>query len=253
MPATPRKAMLLTAGRGTRLRPLTDNIPKCMVPILGKPLLEHTIEHFRRYGITQIIINLHYLPEVVPAYFGDGGRWGVELTYATEAELLGTAGSVRNSATFFDGPFFVWYGDNLSNCRLDLLWQQHLSQGGVATIALHQREDPTQSGIVGLDSDNRITRFVEKPRLDQIFSHWVNAGIFLLERSVINEIPLAAPVDFGRDVFPQLLARNHRLYGYQMSNGEDLWWVDTVDDLKRVQSNVSAQMITSGVATEQSV
>lgn len=236
----PHQAMLLTAGRGTRLRPLTENVPKCMVPLLGKPLLEHTIEHLRANGITQIIINLHYLPEVVPDYFGDGSRWDVQLTYAPEAELLGTAGSVKKSARFFDGPFFVWYGDNLSTCRLDRLWQQHQWKAGVATIALHEREDPTQSGIVGLDATQRITRFLEKPNVDQVFSHWVNAGIFVLDPEVLDSISDQYPVDFGRDVFPQLLAEDVRLYGYQMSSAEGLWWVDTVADLERAQASLSA-------------
>lgn len=236
----PTQALLLTAGRGTRLRPLTETVPKCMVPLAGKPLLEHTIERLRDYGIKQIVINLHYLPEVVPAYFGDGKGWGVELSYTPEAELLGTAGSVKKMAAHFDEPFLVCYGDNLSTCRLDRLWQQHKARGGVATIALHEREDPTQSGIVGMDDDGRITRFLEKPRPEQVFSHWVNAGIFVLDPSVLDAIPASGAFDFGRYVFPKLLAEDARLYGYKMASDEGLWWIDTPTDLQREQAALSS-------------
>jgi mannose-1-phosphate guanylyltransferase len=232
----PARAVVLTAGRGTRLRPFTETVPKCMAPLSGRPLLEHTVERLRDYGVTQLCVNLHYLPEVVPAHFGDGGRWGVQITYSFEEELLGTAGSVKKMAADFDEPFFVWYGDNLSSCRLDLLWRQHVEKGADVTVALHEREDPTQSGIVGLDDDGRITRFLEKPRPEQVFSHLVSAGIFVLNPSVLDAVPAEGASDFGRDVFPRLLAEGARLYGYRMGEGEGLWWIDTPADLQRVQA-----------------
>ena len=189
----------------------------------------------RKYGVTDLMINLHYLPQVVKDYFGDGQRCGVRVTYSVEKEALGTAGGVKNVAWFFDGPFFVWYGDNLSTCRLDRLWEFHRAKGGIVTIALHYREDPTQSGIVGLDENDRIVRFLEKPTPDQVFSHWVSAGIFVLEPAVLQAIPAEGTPDFGRDVFPGLLADGQSLYGYRMSPDEDLWWIDTPEDLQSVQ------------------
>jgi NDP-sugar pyrophosphorylase family protein len=239
--AMPSKAMLLAAGQGTRLRPLTEKISKCMMPIAGRPVLEHNIEWLKKFGITDIVINLHYMPEAVMNHFGDGSRFGVRITYSLERELLGTAGAVKNVASFFDGPFFVWYGDNLSTCRLDRLRESHRARGGVATIALHYREDPTQSGIVGLDDNDRVVRFLEKPRADQIFSHWVSAGIILLERNVLDRIPPEAHKDFGRDVFPALLAEGAAVYGYRMKEDEELWWIDTAADLERVQRTMSAR------------
>jgi NDP-sugar pyrophosphorylase family protein len=238
-PAMPQKAMLLAAGQGVRLRPLTQTVPKCMIEISGKPLLEHNVEWLKRYGITDLVINLHYLPEAVEGYFGDGSRWGIRITYSRERELLGTAGAVRNVKDFFDGPFFVWYGDNLSTCRLDRLWATHADKGGIATIALHEREDPTQSGIVGLDGDDRITRFLEKPRPDQIFSHWVSAGILALDPKVIDSIPSDGAADFGRDIFPRLLKEGVAIYGYKLSDDEGLRWIDTASDLARVQAAMS--------------
>jgi NDP-sugar pyrophosphorylase family protein len=236
--------MILAAGQGTRLRPLTERIPKCMVPVGGKPILEHTIEWLRRYSLTEIIINLYHLPEVIRSYFGDGLKWRVRIAYSLEDRPLGTAGGVKNAAWFFDGPFgsaqgrpfFVWYGDNLSTCRLDRLWEFHLAKGGVAAIALHHRDDPAQSGIVSLDENDRITRFLEKPRPDQVFSHWVSAGIFILEPQVLEAIPAEGAPDFGRDVFPALLAAGQSLYGYRMSANEGLWWIDTPEDLRRMES-----------------
>jgi NDP-sugar pyrophosphorylase family protein len=227
--------MILAAGQGVRLRPFTESLPKCMMPIGGKPLLAHTILWFQKYGVTDLVINLHHLPHVVSGYFGDGYKWGVKITYSVERELLGTAGGVKNVAWFFDGPFFVWYGDNLSTCDLARLFAFNQAKGGLATIALHQRADPTQSGIVGLDGSDRIVRFQEKPGVDQVFSHWVSAGIFVLEPGVLDFIPSHGSPDFGRDVFPVMLAADQPLYGYRMAAEEGLWWIDRPEDLSRVQ------------------
>src|SRR5205085_1365494 len=145
-----------------------------------------------------------------------GSRFGVQLTYSFEPELLGTAGAVKQVAAVFDAPFFVWYGDNLSDCRLDRLWRLHVARSGAATIALHTRDDPTQSGIVELDDNDRVVRFLEKPRADQIFSHWVSAGILVLEPRVLDAIAANQPADFGRDVFLTLLEQGEAIFGYRM-------------------------------------
>jgi len=232
----PRRAMILAAGRGARLRPLTDSISKCMIPIAGKPLLEHNLCLLRGYGVTDVVINLNHLPQTVMNHFGNGSRLGIRISYSLEPELLGTAGAVKKVERFFDGPFFVWYGDNLSTCRLDRLWQAHLSKQGVATIALHYREDPTRSGIVGLDENDRIIRFLEKPRPDQVFSHWVSAGIMVLERSVFDAIPSGYASDFGSDVLPALLENGAALYGHRMLEDEGLWWIDTPVDYESVRA-----------------
>jgi len=231
----PSTAMVLAAGFGTRLGPLTDHTPKCMVPIGGQPLVEHTIGWLRRYGVTKIIINLCHLPDGVRKHFGDGANWDVEIAYSLESQPMGTAGGVKKVSHLFKGPFFVWYGDNLSTCRLDRLWEFHQSRHSAATIALFHREDPSQSGIVELGSQDRITRFLEKPGPHEIFSRWVSAGIFVLEPEVLRAIPGDKPADFGRDVFPALLAADRPLYGYRMSGDERLWWIDTPADLERVQ------------------
>jgi NDP-sugar pyrophosphorylase family protein len=208
-----------------------------MIPIRGRPLLEHTVAVLRSYGVTDLMINLHHLPESVMDHFGDGSKLGVRIRYSLEPQLLGTAGAVKNVEQFFDGPFFVWYGDNLSSCHLDSLWRFHQLKQGVASIALHYREDPTRSGIVGLDENDRITRFLEKPRPDQVFSHWVNAGILLLERESFEAIPANVAADFGRDIFPRLIERGCAIFGYRMSADERLWWIDTPEDLAGVEES----------------
>lgn len=231
------KAMLLAAGTGTRLRPYTDHVPKCMIPIGGKPLLEHTIEHLRRYEVTEIVINVCALPHVIMNHFGAGERWDVHIHYSVEETQLGTAGGVKRMADLLAGEtFLVWYGDNLSRCDLERLRLHHEQRGSTATMALFRREDVSQSGIVGLGLADRIVRFLEKPQPDQVFSQWVNAGIYMLEPSVLDLIPAAAPVDFARDVFPALLAADLPLYGYPLRADEGLWWIDRPEDLQRVQT-----------------
>jgi NDP-sugar pyrophosphorylase family protein len=231
----PVNAMLLAAGEGSRLRPLTSNRSKCMVEVGGKPVLERNIEWLRQYGVRELVINLHHAADSVTGYFGDGSRFGVRISYSLEPELLGTAGAVRKVAERFSGPFFVWYGDNLSTCRLDQLWEFHTASGGLVTIALHEREDPTSSGIADLDEHGRITRFMEKPRPHEVFSHWVNAGIFVAEPEVVGTIPASGRADFSRDVFPALLERGAPVFGYRMTGNEQLWWIDTPADLERVE------------------
>jgi NDP-sugar pyrophosphorylase family protein len=225
------KAMILAAGRGDRLRPLTDRMPKCMVPIGGKPLLEHTIEWLAQCGVTDVIINLFHLPHVVMDHFQDGHRWGIRIEYSIEDHPLGTAGGVRNAAWFFDGPFFLWYGDNLSRCDLKRLNLFHRNKGGSASIALYQRDDVSQSGIVGIDGDDRIVGFLEKPRSDQVFSNLVNAGIYLLDPRIFDWIPKEGASDFALDVFPAMLANGQAMYGYRLSQKEELWWIDRPEDL----------------------
>jgi mannose-1-phosphate guanylyltransferase len=228
------KAFLLAAGSGTRLMPLTADRPKPMMPVAGRPILEHTIRRLVRFGITDLVINLHHAPDAVPAHFGDGTAFGARITYSHEPELLGTAGALAPWRRFFsDAPFFVVYGDNLSTCRYDALWRAHTASQADATVALFWREDPTASGIADVGDDGLIRRFVEKPRPDEVFSHWVNAGIFALDPILLRDIPDAV-ADFGRDLLPQWIASDRRVAAYRLTNGEGLWWADTPADLARI-------------------
>ena len=231
MKPMPRHAMILAAGRGSRLGKITDTVPKCMIPLQGKPLLEHTVLWLKRFGVTELVINVCHLADAITSHFGDGSKLGVHIEYSREEELLGTAGSVRNVGGRFDGPFFVWYGDNISNCRLDRMWAHHAAHAPVVTMALHERPNPVQSGIVGLDGDDRVTRFLEKPKPEQIFSKWVNTGILLMGKGIVERIP-AGFCDFSKDVFPAMLASGEHLSGYRYSDDEQLWWFDTPADVE---------------------
>src|ERR1035437_6497839 len=165
------RAMVLAAGVGQRLRPLTHGRPKPMLPLGGKPLLEHNLRLLARYGIREIAINLHFHPEVIVDYFGDGSHLGLKITYSREPKLLGTAGAVKNMESFFSEPFLVLYGDNFTDCRLDRLIDFHQQKRGLCTIAAFHRESVAASGILDLDDTSRVTRFVEKPAPDQVFSN----------------------------------------------------------------------------------
>ena len=229
------KAMILAAGEGTRLRPLTERMPKPMIAIAGRPILEHNIRLLARHGISELVINLHHCPGAVKDYFGDGHSWGVSITYSYEPVLLGTAGAVKKLESTFDSTFLVVYGDNLTTCDIERLCAFHQEKGGVGTVALFYREDLANSGIAELDENDRITRFLEKPKPEQAFSHWVNAGLLVLEPEVSRHIPAGQPSDFSQDVLPTLLKAGYPLYGYRMRDG--LWWIDTLEDLQRVRED----------------
>jgi mannose-1-phosphate guanylyltransferase len=225
------RALVLAAGYGERLRPLTDDRPKPMIEIGGKPILRYNLELLARAGIREAAINLHYRPESIRERLGSECA-GVALTYAYEPELLGTAGAARNLEPFLrDDDFVVIYGDNLSTIDLAKLLAAHRANDADVTLAVFHRDDVGSSGIVELDANDRITRFLEKPRGDEIFSRWVNAGYMVAKPGVLDAIPADSPSDFGRDVFPQLLARGDRMYGYRMT--EDLWWIDSPADYER--------------------
>ena len=208
------KGMILAAGEGKRLRPLTEDMPKPMLPLAGRPLLEHIIAHLRNCGVTDLAINLHHLPEVVMDYFGDGSRWGVNLRYSVEDRLLGSAGGVKRLQPFFDDTFLVYYGDVFTLADLGSMISLHRRRQVLATMALYQVPDPWNRGIVELDDQQLITRFVEKPARERAFSDLANAGIYVLEPDVLKWIPAGQPWDFGHDVFPALLAAETRVAGY---------------------------------------
>ena len=231
------RALLLAAGQGTRLRPYTDRIPKPMMQIGGKPILEHNVESLSACGIKEVAINLHYCSDVIKDHFGDGAKWGVNIRYSYEESLRGTAGALKLIPDFFEETFILWYGDNLCHLNLPKLVDFHNAKGGSGTIALHWREEVSQVGIADVDDDCRILRFLEKPSPDQVFSHWVNAGVYVLEPDILNHIPEGQNYDFGRHLFPKLLALDQKLYGYRMEENEKFWLIDRTQDLRVVIRN----------------
>jgi NDP-sugar pyrophosphorylase family protein len=207
------KAMILAAGEGTRLRPLTATVPKPMVPIVGRPLLAWTLAWLAKEGVTEAAINLFHRPQAIPDFFGEE-FCGIRLHYCYEETLRGTAGGVKGASRYFaDAPFAVIYGDNLIQADLRRLAAFHYKTGAAVTLGLFSHPNPTAAGIVSTDEQGRITRFVEKPPPDQIFADTANAGVYVLDPSVLNHIPDDMPYDFGRDVFPALLEQRLPLYG----------------------------------------
>ncbi len=208
------KGMILAAGEGRRLRPLTNHVPKPMLPVGERPLLEHIIIHLRNCGVTDLAINLYHLPDAVIDYFSDGSRWGISLHYSVEEHLLGSAGGVKRLQSFFDDTFLVYYGDVFTLADLRPLITFHQRAGVMATMGLYRVPDPWNRGIVQLDDQQTIVRFAEKPPRDQVFSDLANAGIYVLEPEVLERIPVEQVYDFGHDVFPSMLAEGIQMAGY---------------------------------------
>jgi mannose-1-phosphate guanylyltransferase / phosphomannomutase len=218
----PTKAVVMAGGEGTRLRPLTSNQPKPMVPIVGKPCMEHIVELLARHGFDEVIVTLAFLPQAIRSYFGDGETVGIPIEYSVEETPLGTAGSVRLAADKLDGTFLVISGDALCDIDLSALLAFHREKGAAATIGLKSVENPLEFGIVVTDDDGRIERFLEKPSWGQVFSDTINTGIYVLEPEVLRHVPPDRPYDFSKELFPLLLEMGRPMYGYVC----DGYWQD---------------------------
>jgi dTDP-glucose pyrophosphorylase len=234
------KAMILAAGPGTRLRPLTDRMPKAMIPVGGRPLLEHTIELLTRHGVREIAINLHAHANVITERLGDGSRFGVHLRYSFEPQLLGTAGAVKNLAPFFSsGPFFVVYGDVFTDMDLGRMMEAHAAGGALATIALRRPDDASQCGLARQDEAGWITGFVEKPPHGDVPPDaWANAGVYVLDPALLDAIEFGEPRDFGNDVFPALASAPRALFGYRTD--EPCWDIGSAERLREVDATLRA-------------
>lgn len=210
------QAVIMAGGYGTRLRPLTNELPKPMVPIINKPIIVYLIELLQRYGITDIILTLGYKPEAIMNCLGDGSNYGVKLTYVTESVPLGTAGGVKNVSKFIDGTFLVMSGDAFTNINVRKLLNHHFDNNKLATLAVKEVPDPSGFGVVKIDKYNVIREFIEKPL--STAEKLVNTGIYVFEREVLDLIPNGA-YDFGRELFPRLLGE---LSAYDMTE----YWSD---------------------------
>ena len=216
------KAVVMAGGEGTRLRPLTSNQPKPMVPIVGKPCMEHILELLREHGFEQVIVTLAFLPQAIRGYFGTGESLGLEIEYSVEETPLGTAGSVRLASDRLDDTFLVISGDALCDFDLSSLVRFHKEKGAAVTIGLKSVDNPLEFGIVVTDEDGRIERFLEKPSWSQVFSDTINTGVYVLEPEVLRHVPNDRPFDFSKELFPLLLEMGRPLYGYVMEG----YWQD---------------------------
>jgi mannose-1-phosphate guanylyltransferase/phosphomannomutase len=207
------KAVIMAGGEGTRLRPLTSNVPKPMMPIVNRPMMEHIVELLKVHGFDEIVVTVAFMANAIRTYFGDGSEFGVRMVYATEESPLGTAGSVRNAMDELDERFLVISGDVLTDIDLGEMVRFHEEKGALATIGLVPVENPLEFGIVITRDDGSIERFLEKPTWGQVFSDTINTGIFVLEPEIFDYIEAGRPVDFSSEVFPQLLEDGKPLYG----------------------------------------
>ena len=228
------KAVVMAGGEGTRLRPMTANQPKPMLPVVNRPIMEHVLRLLRKHGLTETVVTVQFLASMVRNYFGDGEDFGMSLQYATEETPLGTAGSVKNAEDALrDEPFLVISGDALTDIDLSDLIAFHKDNNALVTVALARVPDPLEFGIVIVDDNGKIQRFLEKPTWGQVFSDTVNTGIYVMEPEVLDHVAAGQVVDWSADVFPKLLESGAPLYGW-IADG---YW----EDVGSLESYVKAQ------------
>jgi len=213
--------MIMAAGVGSRLMPLTKTVPKPMVPIVNVPVMEYCVKLLKKHGIYNIIANTHYLPSKITDYFQDGKKFGVNMTYSYERELLGTAGGVKNNSWFLDETFCIVSGDALTNIDLTEMYKFHKEKNALATLALKPVEDVTQYGVVVTDEEQCIKAFQEKPKKEEALSNLVNTGIYIFEPEIFSYIPEGF-YDFGKQLFPKLVELRERIFGFFT----DDYWCD---------------------------
>ena len=232
------KAVILAGGRGTRLQSVTHgSVPKPMAELLGRPVLEHIVRHLAECGFTELCCALGHMPEPIRRHFGDGSRFGVQMTYRTEPHPLGTAGAVKNCGDFLRGEtFLVISGDAACDFDLRRLWRAHRESRAAVTMALYPHEAPLPYGLAVTDSRGFVRSFIEKPAWEQVVTDLVNTGIYVLRPEVMDFVPEDTPFDFARDLFPRLLEAGRKLLGVTMEG----YWRDIGDPGSYYRANLDA-------------
>lgn len=251
------KALILVGGLGTRLRPLTVNTPKAMMPVLNRPFMAHVIDHLCKHGVNEIILTRGHLAGQMESYFGDGSKSGITIRYIDESRPLGTAGGIKNCEQYLKDTFFALNGDVFSTINLTDMLRVHREKGAVATIALTPVENPAAFGLVETESDGRIKRFIEKPKPDEMTTDMINAGCYILEPEVLGYIQHDTVTSIERETF-QLLLKNHRpFYAY---NDRESYWIDMGNLDKYFQLNMdmlsgrcTGLTLSSGVQTGENI
>jgi len=216
------KAVIMAGGFGTRMQPLTINLPKPMVPLFNQPIMSHIIGLLKKHGISEVVMLLYHQPEIIKNYFGDGSELGIRITYVTPLEDFGTAGAVKAAEPYLDERFLVISGDLLTDFDLGKVVKFHEEKKALATITLTPVEDPLQFGVVITDREGAITKFLEKPGWGEVFSDTINTGIYVFEPAVLDMIPEETNRDWSKDIFPRMLAEGRPLYGCR----QDGYWAD---------------------------
>lgn len=216
------KAIILVGGEGLRLRPLTCNIPKPMVPIVNKPFLEHMVDNLKRHNISEIILAICYLPEMIQDHFGNGSNFGIKMMYTFEHTPLGTGGAIKNAEPFIDDTFVVCNGDIFTDIDLTDMIQSHRLHKAQATIALTPIEDPTAYGVVEIDGECMVKAFIEKPLLENVTSNLINAGTYIFEPEILEYIPADIHNMVERGLFPEMVELGLPFFGYPSA----AYWID---------------------------
>ena len=219
------KAVVMAGGSGSRLRPLTVNRPKPMVPMVNKPVIAHIRDLLKKHGITEVVVTLQYMPDVIQDFFGDGREMGMAFHYSVEEVPLGTAGSVKKAQEYLDDTFLVISGDAVTDFDLRAIIEHHRARKALATLVLYRVPNPLEYGVIILNDEGRVQQFLEKPSWGEVISDTVNTGIYVLEPEVLEAFEKDVPFDFSQDLFPLLLAQGAPLYGYVASG----YWCDVGD------------------------
>jgi len=230
------KALFLAGGKGLRLQPLTNKVPKPMVPIMNKPLLERTIASLKKSGITEIVISTCYQPDYIKNYFSNGEDFDVKIEYIVEDFPMGTGGAIKKAGAQFNDTFIVFNSDILSDIDIQEMIHYHKSSNALATIAVAEVENPSAYGVIENDINGYAVSFIEKPQPDQITSNFINAGIYIFELKILEEIPENRPVSIEKETFPLLLSKEYKI-GVYKSRG---YWIDigTLEKYKQVHMDI---------------
>src|SRR3989304_1867710 len=230
------KAVVLAGGFGTRIKPLTYTIPKPMLPLAGKPILEHVIDLLKNHGITEAIFLLYFQPEVITNHFHDGREFGIKINYVIPPEDYGTAGAVKFASENLKGdePFLVISGDLLTDVDLTSFIEYHKKKKALVTIGLTSVKDPLQFGIVITDNEGSVIKFLEKPGWGEVFSDSINAGMYVMDPQALNFIPGRQAFDFSHDLFPRLLSEGKPIFGYSLRG----YWRDIGDPPSYWEANM---------------
>ncbi|QBD81954.1 nucleotidyl transferase [Ktedonosporobacter rubrisoli] len=231
------KAVVMAGGEGSRLRPLTIRRPKPMVPIAGKPVMEHILNLLKRHGITEVIVTVQYLASSIEDYFGNGSQFGMRITYSREDVPLGTAGSVKNAEEHLTEPFLVISGDALTDYNLTDLVKYHQEKKSLATLLLAHVHNPLEYGVIITNEDGHITQFLEKPSWGEVFSDTINTGIYVLDPQIFSYFEKNKQFDFSQELFPMMLKQGDPLYGYVASTG---YWCDVGNLSEYMRANADA-------------
>ena len=217
------KAIIMAGGEGTRLKPVSGDTPKPLVPLCGRPVMEHIVLLLKKHGITDVCCALKYRPEEIQSYFGSGEKWGVSMQYRIETEALGTAGGVKNCADFYGSEdFLVISGDAICDFDLTHFIAEHEKRQSAVSLALYPHPEPLRYGLALCGKDGCVRSFVEKPDWSRVVTNLVNTGIYILSPEAMNEVPEDEVFDFAKDLFPRLLEEGKKLFGYVA----DGYWCD---------------------------